>query len=48
MCLLRFENNLLAIEDVRFDIEENTIIEAFISLALPLLDVTYVTATSFT
>ncbi len=28
MCSLRFENNLLTIEGVRFDIEENTIIEA--------------------
>jgi hypothetical protein len=30
MCLLRFKNNLLTIEGVRFDIEENTIIEAFV------------------
>ncbi len=31
MCSLRFENNLLTIEGVRFaSIEENTIIEAFV------------------
>ena len=30
MCSLGFENNLLTIEGVRFDIEENTIIEAFV------------------
>jgi hypothetical protein len=31
MCSLRFENNLLTIEgSLCFDIEENTIIEAFV------------------
>jgi hypothetical protein len=31
MCSLRFENNFLTIEGVRFaSIEENTIIEAFV------------------
>jgi hypothetical protein len=30
MCSLRFQNNLLTIESLRFDIEENTIIEAFV------------------
>jgi hypothetical protein len=30
MCSFRFENNLLTIEVVRFDIEENTTIEAFV------------------
>jgi hypothetical protein len=31
MCSLRFENNLLSSEcSLRFDIEENTIIEAFV------------------
>jgi hypothetical protein len=41
MCSLRFENNLLTIEGVRFDIEENTIIEASVRFraecALPTL-----------
>jgi hypothetical protein len=48
MCSLRFENNLLSSEGVRFafDVEENTIIEAYVrfrfaSVAITKTDVIF-------
>jgi hypothetical protein len=40
MCSLRFENNLLTIEGVCFNIEENTIIEAYIHFCFASVAIT--------